>query len=484
MVLEQTKTRVAYAGLRDWMEGIDRLGELRVVEGANWEEDIGMATEVLQHAINRAPAVSFDAIPGFAPGYRVLVNHFGSQRRIAYTLGLDPDAPMQEIIQQWRKRNEEHEPLAPRIVSDGPVMENVHTGDDVNVLAFPTPRWHEADGGRYIGTGSMDITRDPDTGTINVGTYRVMVHNEKQVGFYISPGKHGRMHREKWFARNEPCPVAVVVGEDPLLFLASCTEVPLGMSEYAWTGGMRGEPTDVIIGPVTGLPIPAHAEIVLEGFASPNTRLLEGPFGEWTGYYASASREEPVLDVKAIYHRNNPIICGSPPNRPPDEQSYYRAFMRSAHLRADMEKAGVPDITGVWCHVVGGSRLLLAVSIKQRYPGHARQAGHVAAMCHAGAYLGRYVVVVDEDIDVTDLEDVMWAVCTRSDPAESIDIIQRAWSGPLDPRIHPDKKGFNSRAIIDATRPWEWRERFPQVNAPSPEVRQRALEKWGYLVNK
>jgi 4-hydroxy-3-polyprenylbenzoate decarboxylase len=247
---------------------------------------------------------------------------------------------------------------------------------------------------------------------------------------------------------------------------------------------MRGDPTQVIIGPVTGLPIPANAEIVLEGFAQPNARLREGPFGEWTGYYASASREEPVLDVNAIYHRDAPIIFGSPPNRPPDEQSYYRAFMRSAHLRADLERAGVPDVTGVWCHAVGGSRLLLAVSIQQRYPGHARQAGHVAAMCHAGAYLGRYVIVVDGDIDVTDLEEVMWALCTRSDPAESIDIIHRAWSGPLDPRIHPDHKGFNSRAIIDATRPCEWRDRFPKVNAPSPAARRRALERWGYLLGK
>jgi len=221
---------------------------------------------------------------------------------------------------------------------------------------------------------------------------------------------------------------------------------------------------------------------VLEGFASNATRLPEGPFGEWTGYYASGGRPEPVLDVKAIYHRNDPIMLGLPPNKPVDEQSRYRAWLRSALLYDDIQKAGVPDVQGVWCHEVGGSRLFLAVSIKQRYAGHARQAGHIAAMCHAGAYLGRFVVVVDEDIDPTNLEDVMWAWCTRCDPERDTDMIKRAWSGPLDPAIHPDHKGHNSRMIFDATRPYEWRDKFPKVSNLTPEQQRVARERWGWLV--
>jgi 4-hydroxy-3-polyprenylbenzoate decarboxylase len=155
--------------------------------------------------------------------------------------------------------------------------------------------------------------------------------------------------------------------------------------------------------------------------------------------------------------------------------------MRSALLWEEIEKAGVPDVTGVWCHEAGGSRLFVAVSIKQRYFGHSRQAMHIAAMCHTGAYLGRYVVVVDDDIDVTDLEQVIWAMCTRSDPERSIDFIKRAWSGPLDSAIRPEEKGFNSRALIDATRPWEWRDKFPKVNTPSPETAKKAWDKWGWL---
>jgi 4-hydroxy-3-polyprenylbenzoate decarboxylase len=312
-----------------------------------------------------------------------------------------------------------------------------------------------------------------------------MIHDEKRVGFYISPGKHGRIHRDKYMARNEPMPVCIVVGGDPLTFLLTCSEVPYGICEYDLVGGMRGKPMDVVKGKHTGLPIPANAELVIEGFVQPGNVKREGPFGEWTGYYASDSRDEPVLDIKAIYYRNNPIILGCPPQRPPDELARYRAVTRSALLRENIQKAGVPDITAAWAHEVGTARLLLGVSIKQRYPGHAIQAGHIAAMCHVGAYCGRYVIVVDEDIDVSNLEELMWAVCTRSDPATSIDIIHHAWSTPLDPRISPEDKAkgdfSNSRAIINACRPFHWRDQFPKVNMPSREMAKLAREKFGYL---
>jgi 4-hydroxy-3-polyprenylbenzoate decarboxylase len=359
-------------------------------------------------------------------------------------------------------------------------------GNDVNVLEFPTPFWHEEDGGRYIGTGTFDITMDPDEGWLNLGTYRVMVQDEKTVGFYISPGKHGRVHRDKYLARKQPMPAAIVVGGDPLLYLMACSEVPYGVSEYEFAGGLRGKPYPVIKGKVTGLPIPAHAEIVLEGFVHPERMMPEGPFGEWTGYYASGARAEPVLEVKAIYHRNDPIILGCPPNRPPDEIARYRAVIRSGLLKQQIQAAGIPGIKAVWADEVGSSRLLIAVAIEQRHPGHASQVGHVASQCHVGAYLGKYVIVVDDDIDVSNLEEVIWAMLTRSDPATSIDIVHNAWSTPLDPRIPPelrDRGQFtNSRAIIDACRPFAWRDKFPKVNAPSPEFARRTREKWGHLL--
>ena len=471
---------MTHTDLRDWIAQVDQLGELKHLENAHWDLEIGVITE---EAMRRhGPAILFDRVADFPPGYRILVNNLSTPKRLALTLGLPVELETQELLLHWRKKLRDLKPIPPKYVEDGAVFENRYFGDDVDLFKFPIPKWHEHDGGQYIGTGSVDITSDPDSGWVNLGTYRVMLHDKNRVGFYISPGKHGRQHRDKWFERGEPMPVVMAFGLDPTLFLSGCTEIPYGLCEYDWVGGVKGEPIEVIRGPVTGLPIPANAEIVIEGYVHPEQKLAEGPFGEWTGYYGSLEREEPVLEVKALYHRNNPILLGSPPSKPPDEHSFFRGFMRAANIQEQLENAGLPGITGVWCFGVGGSRLFTVVAIDQRYAGHARQVGVAAASCQAGAYLGRIVVVVDDDIDMFDMDDVMWAMCTRADPANDIEILHRCWSGPLDPILSPDRKErkefYNSRAIIDATRPFEWRGQFPMVAQSSPEIRERVVGKW------
>ena len=476
--------RIPYEDLREWLEEAEKLGEVKRVEGASWERDIGMAAEVVLHD-EKAPCVVFENVPGTLGGSRVLVNFFAG-KRANMTLGFPSELSKIELTDAFRKNYmEELAEIPHRIVERGPVLENVIEGDAIDVEAFPTPMWHERDGGRYIGTGSYNVTRDPDTGWINIGTYRVMVQSKNEVGFYISPGKHGRVHRDKYQQRNEPMPAVIVCGGDPMTFLMGCSEVPPGVCEFDVVGGFRGAPMKMIEGKHTGLPFPADAEIVLEGFVHPTNKKPEGPFGEWTGYYGSLMREEPVMEIKAVYHRNNPIILGCPPQRPPDELARYRAVTRSALLKENIAKAGVPDVTAAWLHEVGTARMLIGVSIKQRYPGHSKQAGHVACQCHVGAYAGKYVIVTDEDVDVSNLEELIWAMLTRSDPATSIDIINGAWSTHLDPRIPPweKEKGnlTNSRAIIDACRPFHWKDEFPPVNAPSPELARESREKWGHL---
>ena len=477
---------IAYKNLREWIVEAEKLGEVRHVKGASWEEDIGLATELLQHDEN-APCALFDEIPGYPKGFRVLSNFFGGTRQ-NMTLGFPTEFNKVELSEglMHRYRAAVENPIPHEIVDDGPVFENILEGDDVDVFRFPTPKWHSADGGRYIGTGSFNVTKDVHSDWVNVGTYRVMIQDKKTVGFYISPGKHGRIHRQDYRAKGEPMPVCVVVGVDPVTFLMSSSEVPSGMCEYDVAGALRGEAMKCVRGKHTGLPFPAEAEIVLEGYCYPDQVRPEGPFGEWTGFYGSPVHDGPCIDVVAIYYRNDPIILGCPPQRPPEEQARYRAVVRSAMLKEQMEKAGVPDVKAVWCHEVGGSRMLTGVSIKQRYAGHATQAGHIAAQCRVGGYAGKYVIVVDDDIDPSDLGDLMWGCVFRSDPATSIDIIKNAWSTPLDPSIAPQDKEIgnttNSRAVIDACRPFHWRDQYPKVNMPEPELWEKAKKDWGYLL--
>jgi len=468
-----------YKDLREWIGLVEDLGELKRISGANWNLEMGAITEILgRDGPYPPPAVLFDEVPDYPKGFRTIFGTTGSVQRAALSLGLDNVRTGTELVKAYREKTRAFRPIPPKYVETGPVFENVDSGPDVDLFKFPVPMMHEIDGGRYIGTNCLVITKHPDEEWVNLGTYRVMVHDKDRTAFFISPGKHGRIQRDLYLQRKEPCPVAVSVGHDPLLFLAAGNEVDYGLSEYDYAGGFKGEPIEVVRARATGLPIPARAEIVFEGEAVWDERQKEGPFGEWTGYYGSGERDEPVIRVKNVYYRNKPILTCSKPSRPPSDYSFSKGIVKSALIWEELEKCGVPNVKGVWCHEAGGGRLFNVVSIEQSYPGHSRQAALIASQTHAGGYLNRFVVVVDEDIDPSNLFDVVWAMSTRCDVADDIDILRKCWSGPLDPVIPTELKGFNSRAIIDACRPYAWKDSFPPVAECSKELRDRTFAKW------
>ncbi|HWP28089.1 MAG TPA: UbiD family decarboxylase [Chloroflexota bacterium] len=474
-----------FADLREFVQRAEAEGELKRIDGADLHLEVGALTELFAFQPN-PPALLFDRFEGYPPGYRILTNALNSQRRVAWALGLPETARGVELVRGIREKLRGFQPVPPREVEDGPIYENVLTGSDVDLGRFPVPLWHEGDGGRYIGTGCQVITRDEQTGWVNVGTYRVQVHDRALAGLYMSPGRHGRAHMEPYWARGESAPVLVVCGADPTFLIASAQFLPWQRSEYDYLGWLRGEPVAVVRGEYTGLPMPATAELVIEGEVPPPDREAhpEGPFGEWTGYYASGERAEPVIRVKAIYHRHQPVIHGSPPIRPPASSSSAYLF-RAALVWDALEAAGISDIHGVYQLESGASFLLLVISLRPRYAGHARQAALAAMGTRAGAYMTRFVIVVDEDIDPSNPLDVLWAIATRCDPETSIDIIRNCWGTPLDPRLPPEKRAArdfsHSRAIIDATRPFAWRDQFPKVSAVSPELKRRVLEKYASL---
>jgi 4-hydroxy-3-polyprenylbenzoate decarboxylase len=468
--------------LREFLARIEKAGELLRIPRAHWNLEMGTLAEAVSERPN-APAILFEEVPGYPKGFRALSGSTNSMKRLAITLGFPVPAHPLDVVRAYRDRMKTHRPIAPRVVAKGPVLENVLSGNEVDVLKFPVPFLHELDGGRYIGTDDLVIMRDPEGHWVNCGTYRVMVHDAKRVGVWMSPGKHGRQIREKYFKQGKPCPVLVSCGHDPMLFLAGGNELRFGLSEYDYAGGHRGAPFDVIESELHRLPMPAHAEIVLEGEMHPDETAPEGPFGEFTGYYAGGKSEQPVIRVQRIYHRNDPILTMATPMRPPSDFSYSKCVMKAGMIWDEVERAGVAGVQGVWCHEAGGARMFNVIAIKQAYAGHAKQAAMAAASCQSGSYLGRFVVVVDEDIDPTNLFEVLWAMCTRCDPDEDIDIVRKMWSGPLDPRI-PRGTTWNSRALIDACRPFEMLKDFPPVARASPELRANIEAKFRDVLSK
>src|SRR3972149_11776170 len=213
--------------LRDYLKHVEEMGELKVIPGAHWDLEIGRLAELLFYR-DTSPAALFDEIPGHPKGFRVLVNGIGfsKSKRLGLCLGIPSQEQAMDLVKTWRKRVRELKSLEPRLVSDGPILENVEEGNEVDLLKFPVPKWHPLDGGRYIGTGSVTITRDPEEGWVNLGTQRVMVHDRNTLGFFVAQGTHTSLLREKYWARGKPCPVVISFGHEPAFLLARGPEIP------------------------------------------------------------------------------------------------------------------------------------------------------------------------------------------------------------------------------------------------------------------
>ena len=467
--------------LRKYIQDINEIGELKIVEGADWNLEIGAITDL--NAKKRGPALLFDNIKGYPKGYCVLTCMLSGPKRLSYVLGLDLTNDHQKLVSSLEGKPYDWEEAArsfpPVFQDDSDALTNTYRGSDIDLFKFPTPLWHEGDGGRYIGTGGAMITKDPQTGIVNVGTYRLMIHSKNKLGVYVAQSHHGSINMRMYHAKGEPCPVVLSFGHEPLIYVAASVPIPYNISEYNYAGAIQGRPIDVFKGEVTGLPIPVSSEIAVEGFIYPDDLIDEGPFGEFTGYYAADRAPRPAISVKALYHRNDPIILGSLTGKPPFDHSYWRTVVESAVIKDRLRRTGIPGVTGVWRHEAGCCCFWTVVSIHQQYAGHAKQAGMVAAQCGEGGHLGRYTIVVDDDIDPSDLQEVIWALSTRSDPATGIDIIHNSPSQELDPMVRkPSTVYYSSRAVIIACRPFEWKDQFPKVVEVGKDLKAKVEKKW------
>lgn len=479
------RRELSWHNLREWLGQIEQRGELKRIKApVNPDEELGAVT-LLATRQDHPPALLFESLQGDVSGSRILTNMLGaSKERYALAVGLDPALSTAEMIEATRTLMTE--PVKPAKVAkhSAPVNEVVLTGNDIDLTKFPVPRFWPGDGGQFIGTGDITLTVSPANGRINMGCYRQMLQGPNRIGLYCSPGKHGLLDREAWWAQGKPCEVVAAYGVDPVLFMLAAQSFGAEQSELDIAGGIMGRPVELTEAECVSLPIPAQAEFVIEGLLHQGDVMPEGPLGEFTGYYGRERSPQPVIEVKAVHHRKSPIFTHALMARYPScEIGAYYAIMRSARILDDLARIGVPGVVSAYSHPAAASGWgMVVVSLQQKYAGHSAQVLALAAQCPAAAYYTKWVIAVDDDVDPTDLNDVLWALSTRCHPSEDIDILRNTWSTGLDPsRFPPEARPYGSKVLINACKPHRYLKAFPQTTMLRKSVHDRVLSRWSEL---
>lgn len=463
-----------YADLREYLKVLEQHGKLKRISKAvdkDWE--IAAVGRVNFQSIpdEQRCALLFENVQGF--DIPVTFGLLGGSRSI-YSLALQSNG-IDDIADAWTRAL--RQPIPPVEERDGPVHEEVHLGEAANLLSLPVPTWTvEHDPGPYL-TAPFVITKDPETGVQNIGTYRCQIKGPRKIGLFIAHVQHGRNHVEMHNHLDRPTPVAIALGTDPSIGLCSVAKIPYGVDELAVAGALRGEPVPVVRAKTVDLMVPATAEIVIEGFIRKNELEWEGPFGEFTGYMGPHS-ESYVLDVTAITHRHKPIFQAFLSQMPPSESSTIRGFGREAAIRRHLLDLKLP-VKDVHLLHAGGATGYLAISIKKQYVGQAQQ-----VMFGAWAVdptLGKFTVIVDDDIDVRDPFMINWALSFRVQPQKDILIAPNTSAGRLDPsqaaeevpQLDPSRV-TSSKIGIDATK----KHKFPPIALPPADHLQRVRTNW------
>jgi len=487
---------MGFKDLRDWLSKLESEGELnRIKAQVDWDKEIGAVTSVARQ--RGLSGLLFENIKDYQNTRcrKLFTGSLVNSRQVALMLGLPKDTHHRDLVTTFRERFKN--PIKPVAVKSGQVKENIVKGDDISLYDFPVPLWNRLDGGRYIDTLGAVITRDPDTGIQNVGIYRGMIVGKNKTAKIIAPTQHIGQHFSRYKELGREMPVAVVYGWDPSLPFAGCAPVPKEVCEYDVMGSVRQEPVELVKCETSDLEVPASAEIVVEGFMSPDpeTFELEGPFGEYTGYYAWQKEKRPVLRVECITHRNDPIFMGTLASALPGQPGE-GANMMSIHWAAMVwdvvERAGVPGLVDVR-FLPPSCETSVVLKIHKTYRGQAKHIGLTVAGSRIPPNGGKNIIVVDDDIDIYNLEAISWAIDYRVNPGENdIVVLPGMPSTDMDPSVNPETKnprkyggGAINKMIIDATKNWsfglreEWgNDSYPPVNRLSDEDRALVEKRW------
>jgi UbiD family decarboxylase len=451
--------------MREFLDFLEKKGDLiHIKEEVDPEWEVNAMTRIgLQ---NFGPAIFFDRIKG--SDLPMAANLLGADRRFLWAIGLEQWGQFNEW---WAKRTEKLIP--PRIVNHGLCQEENISGAAIDINRICNVKWHQHDGGPFPGTLSVSITKDPETGVLNAGIYRMGTLGKNLLGWGAPEYTHGRQHYMKYEKREEPMPMAVITGYDPIVFIVSCTRTPPGIDEFHLAGALRGEPIEMVKCKTINIEVPATCEVVFEGLIQPHVREMEGGFGEYTGYYGEA-RSNPVFEVKHITHRKNPIYLGAREQWYPSDSALAVGKPSQAEAYKTLKKL-VPGILDLRCDVTYEA----IVKIDKLFKGHPQQVMDAVWGSTYARY--KHVIVVDKDIDIWDYNSVHWALSTRVKADRDVYILPRRAGQWLDPAVPLREKGWQSGLGIDATMSWEeyefWGEKAPRI-VDDPEMIAKAMGKW------
>ncbi len=479
---------MAYKDLRDFIALLEDRGELkRVTAPVNWDLEIA---EICDRVVKSGgPALLFENVQGY--DIPVLINIFGTERRMAWALGAERldelaervqgllglmQAPPQGLREKLRTlwQLKELASYQPRVVRSGPCQEVVLEGDQIDLLRFPILKCWPLDAGRYI-TLPLVITNDPESGIRNLGMYRIQVYDSRTAAMHWQTHKVGAHHYRVGAERgSERIDVAVALGGDPATIWTGSAPFPPDVPELMVAGFIREEGVELVKARTVDLEVPAHAEIIIEGYVVPGDERIEGPFGDHTGYYSMADTY-PTFHVTCITHRKEPIYPTIIVGRPPMEDYYMGKVTERVFL--PIIQMVLPEVVDINMPAEGVFHNLVIVSIKKEYPGQARKVMY--GLWGLGLMsLAKAIVVVDDFVNVHDLSEVTWRVTNNLDAAQDIVFA----SGPVDDLDHasPTPK-FGSKVGVDATAkgPMEGRQRqWPPDIVMSPEVKALVDGKW------
>jgi UbiD family decarboxylase len=492
-----------FGDLRGWISALKAAGELHEIDAeVDWNIELGTITRLAQ-GTGTGPALMFNNIKDYnKPTSRcrkVFACGLSSYRRVAMMLGLAPDTHPRELVKMGRTMLTGAIP--PKIVATGPVKENIITGKDIDLYELPVPHWNRVDGGRYILTYGGVVTKDPESGIMNVGIYRGMVGDRDKIPILMWRAQHIGHHVTAWQqGGSAEMPIAVAIGWEPSLGFCGGTPIPKGVCEYDVMGAIRGAPVELVKCETVDLYVPASAEIVIEGYLGldPKTYMMEGPYAEFTGYVAGDRSPKPTIRVTAITHRNDPILRGTIEGSMPGsfaENGICSSIMRAATAWNVLDRAGVPGVMDVWCPPVQ-TGINTLVSLKQSYRGQAKQAANALWGSSAAHVRYKHVTVVDDDIDIHDYAAVDWAIAHRVNAGENDIVIMPATFGAgLDPSVRRRDRnvaqfgtGKWNRVLIDATINLDYDPdpdlggaRFPPTVWPSKDDIAAATARWDEL---